>query len=707
MFNYSSFRFCLWMLVSLTGTSLHGQPPILWDKTIGWEGWEDLNGMELVADGIVLAGSSSSVITLGRTAINDYSQNYLVVKLDFDGNILWQKMYGGPALERLWKIIPTRDGGFLLGGYSASEKGYEKTEPGRGGGDAWLVKIDGTGTLEWERTYGGDTLDEAFALRQLPNGDFLVGCTTYSGKSGDKTEPGRGDMDFWVLRIDEKGNKIWDKTIGGDYYDQLNDIELAADGSVYISGGTRSKPNTGELSSDTERGDVDFWLIKMNPDTRQILWNRRFGGTAYDFPYGLCVARDGTIWMGGPSQSKPAPPTASNNGKDAAFLGGTFDGWVVQVAPNGSKLRDMAYGGSGHDEIYFIQEDISESGRILLSGFSNSPVSGNKIQPSRGSYDYWLQGITLTGDKKWEMVAGGSSNDVMFYSAQMPDGSYLLAGTSLSPKSGEKSNDPFVLTMADFWILRTACNLSVSADPQRISLPCAAKPVTMTANLKGTCTGCRFDWSTGDTTAVIGIKPGFNDTVLLTVRDRYSCFANDTIPVKIGPSPEISLGVKDTLLLFGQTLSIGVSNAEFKYLWSTGDTTPVISIRSQGVYSVTTTNAFGCTASTQVTVRQQEVPAWWAPNVFSPNDDGLHDYFNVWFNDRDVKRVVTFQIADRWGSILYKKDDFLPDNDLRKGGWDGFSQGRPAEMGVYVWMARIEFNTGEKETVSGTVTLLR
>ena len=98
MFNYSSFRFCLWMLVSLTGTSLHGQPPILWDKTIGWEGWEDLNGMELVADGIVLAGSSSSVITLGRTAINDYSQNYLVVKLDFDGNILWQKMYGGPAL---------------------------------------------------------------------------------------------------------------------------------------------------------------------------------------------------------------------------------------------------------------------------------------------------------------------------------------------------------------------------------------------------------------------------------------------------------------------------------------------------------------------------------------------------------------------------------------------------------------------------------
>lgn len=288
-------RTCILLLFSFFATSMEGQPPIMWDKTIGWEGWEDLNGLEILDDGILLAGSSSSVVTLGRTAINDYSQNYLVVKLDFSGNIVWKKMYGGPALERLWKIIPTRDGGFLMGGYSISETGYEKTQAGRGGGDAWLVKTDGDGNVEWDRTYGGDTLEEAFALRQLPNGDFLVGCTTYSGQSGDKTEASRGDMDFWIIRIDEKGNKIWDKTIGGDYYDQINDIELAPDGNVYISGGTRSKPNTGEVSGDTERGNVDFWLIKMNPDTRQILWNHRFGGTSYDFPYGLCVAGDGTV----------------------------------------------------------------------------------------------------------------------------------------------------------------------------------------------------------------------------------------------------------------------------------------------------------------------------------------------------------------------------------------------------------------------------
>jgi gliding motility-associated-like protein len=679
----------------------------MWDKTIGWEGWEDLNGLEILDDGILLAGSSSSVVTLGRTAINDYSQNYLVVKLDFSGNIVWKKMYGGPALERLWKIIPTRDGGFLMGGYSISETGYEKTQAGRGGGDAWLVKTDGDGNVEWDRTYGGDTLEEAFALRQLPNGDFLVGCTTYSGQSGDKTEASRGDMDFWIIRIDEKGNKIWDKTIGGDYYDQINDIELAPDGNVYISGGTRSKPNTGEVSGDTERGNVDFWLIKMNPDTRQILWNHRFGGTSYDFPYGLCVAGDGTVWMGGPSQSKEAPPTASNNGKSAPFMGGTFDGWVVQVSPNGSKIRDVAFGGSGHDEIYFVKEDIGESGRILLSGFSSSPVSGNKTEASRGSYDYWLQGITPGGEKKWEMVAGGSNQDVMYYSAQLPDGSYILAGTSLSPKSGEKSEDLFVSGMADFWVLRTACNLSVSADPKQISLPCAAVPVSMTAIPKGSCTGCSYEWSTGDTTATIGIQPGFNDTVFLTVRDRYSCFARDTIPVQIGPSPEVSLGVKDTLLLFGQTLSLGVPNPQLRYLWNTGDTAAVISIKSKGVYSVTATNQFGCTASAEVMVRQQEVPSWWAPNAFSPNDDGRHDYFNIWFNERDVKRVITFQIADRWGSILYKRDDFLPDNDLRTGGWDGTHRGRPADIGVYIWIAQIEYNDGKKEAASGTINLLK
>jgi gliding motility-associated-like protein len=691
----------------LQGIHLFAQPQILWDKNIGWEGWEDLNALQVLPDGIIVGGSSSSVITFNRPAMNnDYSQNYMVAKLDFDGNILWKKMYGGPQLERLWKVIPTQDGGFLIGGTSYSDVGLEKTENSRGDGDAWIVKTDGQGNKLWDKTFGGDTLDEAFALRQLPGGDFLVGCTTFSGKSGDKSDPSRGDMDFWIIRIDQNGNKIWDKTIGGDYYDQINDIELAPDGDVYISGGTRSKPGTGELSSDEARGNVDFWLIKMDPQTRQIKWNRRFGGTGYEFPYALCVAGDGLVWMGGPTQSRPSPAGPSNNGKQAEYFGGVFDAWVVAVDASGKKVRDLAFGGSGHDEVYFIKEDNSESGRMILGGFSNSPVSGNKTEAPRGSYDYWLQGIEQTGEKKWELCIGGENQDVMYYFDQIANGAYILGGTSLSNKSVDKTENLHTNGMADFWIVRTKCAVSVDVDPKQISLPCASNDVSMTAT-PANCKQCQFDWSTGDTTATIALKPGFQDTVYLTLRDRYSCFANDTIPVSIGSPPTIQLLSKDTLLLFGETLQVGGSDPSLNYLWSTGETTAVISIKNKGVYSVTVTNDQGCTATNQIIVRQQDVPAWWTPNVFSPNDDGQNDYFNIWVNDRDVKRVHTFQIADRWGSILYKKDDYLPDNSAVGNGWDGRQNGQYAAPGPYLWIAEIEYNDGIREVLSGTLALIR
>ena len=232
------------LITSACWSPVSAQPAFAWDRTIGWEQWEDLNALNVLPDGIVTAGSSSSVFTFQRPAINDWSQNFVVVKLDFDGKVVWQKMYGGPDLERLWKLIPTSDGGFLIGGESLSGSGFEKTEPSRGKEDFWIVKLDAQGNKQWDKTFGGDTLDALFALRELPGGGYLLGGNSYSDKGGDKSENGRGDMDWWIIRVDAQGNKIWDKTIGGDYYDQLNDIELAADGDVYVSGGTRSAPNT-------------------------------------------------------------------------------------------------------------------------------------------------------------------------------------------------------------------------------------------------------------------------------------------------------------------------------------------------------------------------------------------------------------------------------------------------------------------------------
>lgn len=694
------------LISSAYGSFVSAQPAFAWDRTIGWEQWEDLNALNVLPDGIVTAGSSSSVFTFQRPAINDWSQNFVVVKLDFDGKVLWQKMYGGPDLERLWKLIPTSDGGFLIGGESLSGSGFEKTEPSRGKEDFWIVKLDALGNKQWDKTFGSDTLDALFALRELPGGGYLLGGNSYSNKGGDKSEDGRGNMDWWLIRIDAQGNKIWDKTIGGDYYDQLNDIELAPDGDVYVSGGTRSMPNTGEVGPDIARGDVDFWLVKLNPNTGKIRWDRRFGGKNYDFPYALCVAQSGTVYLGGPSQSPPTTGGGSDNGKNAPFYGFPFDGWVVAVAPDGKKIRDFSYGGSSQDEIYFIKEDISGSGRLVLGGFTSSPVdgTGTRKMASRGSYDYWMQGIEADGTPRWELIAGGSDADVMYYFDQLPSGAYVLGGTSLSTKGLDKSDAVFNPGWADFWVLRTHCDMSVAIDhPDDLEI-CSGIPVPLIA-IGSNCKNCAYEWSTGAFGDTLAVKPGTTDSIAVIARDNYNCFAYDTVFVNIGALPNIDLGLDEVNLIRGETLRVGGADLSMRYQWNTGETTPTILITEKGFYAVTVTDAQGCSATDDITVREKKAQTWWAPNVFSPNGDGRHDLFSIFVDAREVRQVHFFQVADRWGNILYSRKDFLPDSEVE--GWDGNVRGQEVNPGVYFWIASLEYVKGDTESLGGTITVVR
>lgn len=683
-----------------------GQPSFEWDRTIGWEGWEDLNALELVDDGIILAGSSSSVFTFDRTLMNDWSQNYVVVKLGFDGTVLWQKMYGGGELERLWKLIPTSDGGFLMGGESFSGASFEKTEPNRGKEDFWLVKTDADGNKLWDKTFGGDTLDALFAIRELPGGGYLIGGNSYSNKSGDKTEDSRGDMDWWLLRLDPQGNKIWDKTFGGDFYDQLNDIELAPDGDVYVSGGTRSKPGTGEVGNDPEWGNVDFWLMKLDPITGQKRWDRRFGGINYDFPYALCVAKSGIVYLGGPSQSPPVANPGHSGGKTAPFYGFPFDGWVVKVDATGKKIGEFSYGGSSQDEIYFIQEDISGSGRLVVGGFTSSPAgAGTRRMPSKGSYDYWMQGIEADGSPRWELVAGGSEPDVMYYFAQLPTGAYLLGGTSLSPKGLDKSEDIFKAGFADFWILRTSCGMSADIVPQGNLEGCAGTPLSLKATAQN-CKNCTFEWSTGDIAEVLEIAPGTTDSIRVIARDNYNCFAYDSVFVNIGALPQIDLGVENVRIIRGESLRVGgVEDPSLSYAWNTGATTPSILVSREGIYAVTVTDPQGCSGSDTLTVSEAEASVLWAPNAFSPNGDGLHDGFGVFVDETIVKQVLLFQVGDRWGNLLYSLRNFTPVPFETE--WEGVANGQKVDPGVYIWFAEVELTTGRRLTFKGNVTVVR
>ncbi len=671
-------------------------PGLAWDKTIGGDSWDELTGLLTTTDGMIVAGSSRSGTAFGNP--NDYSWNFLILKLDLDGNVVWKRTYGGDQDDRLWEIIPTSDGGFLAGGYSFSGVSGNKSQPSRGDMDVWVIKLDGQGQLQWEKAWGGLYRDELFALLERPGGGYLLGCNSWSEAGPDKTEACRGQQDFWLIGIDAQGNKLWDKTIGGDGYDQINDLEWASDGGVYLAGGTVSAGGSGDLGAEPERGGMDFWLGKFDPGTRQLLWDHRYGGTGEDYPYALLVA-SGKLYWGGRSGSAPAAPGPFNNGKDAPFYGGDSDYWLLELDGNGQKLREWSFGGTGLDDLYSIHENVL--GQLILGGVTDSGISGSKTAPSHGNYDYWLIGLDPDSGQLWERTVGGADNDALTRTALFSDGSLVIGGHSRSNTGFEKTENN--LGVNDFWVVYFECDLTANIIPSGPPSSCSSDPVFLNATVPG-CSNCQYTWNTGSHDSGIEVPNDENAAYSVLAYDERGCIAADTILIEPALPPQIDLGSGDTLVVQGQAPVIGSADPAFRYLWSTGDTTGLIRVTQAGLYSVTFTDAAGCTGTGQIRVKVVYRGKLWVPNVFSPDFNGYNDYACI-FTDESVRRVVTFQVADRWGTLMFRRDDFFP--GFETDGWDGVYRNKPAPPGVYGWFAEIEYTDGSRELFEGSVTIVR
>lgn len=684
------------VLLSVAGWAVAwGQPVFSWDMVLGGESYEELNALEVLPDGILAGGSTRSGIAFG--APGDFSWNILVVKLDFNGNVLWQYTYGGAQDERLWAMIPTRDGGFLAGGYSYSGVGGDKTEPNQGDKDVWIIKLDAQGQLQWDKTFGGLFQDELFSMLEMPGGGYLLGCHSNSGISGDKTEDSRGSHDIWLIRTDVQGNKLWDKTLGGSGYEQINDLAWAADGAVYCSGGSTSLENDGELGPETARGGMDFLLLKINPSDASVYWTRRFGGSGEDYAYSLCPASNGRLYLGGRSGSPVSPAGVFNNGKSSLFYGGASDYWLLELNTDGQKTAEWSFGGSGLDDMYCIRE--KKCGGLLIGGVSDSDVSGNKTAAGRGSFDYWVISLDTDGSTQWEQSIGGTGGDALTQIALLPNGALVFGGHSDSPAGFEKSQS--VLGFNDFWIVSTACSAVASiwaSDPDQ---PCSDESLTLDAQLPN-CQGCTYAWSTGDTDPVIEIPAGAIDTFSVKICTEEDCIAYDTLAIATYLPPVVTLG-PDISINSNATLSIPNSQSDWTYAWSTGSTMSTITTVQAGFYGVTVTDVNGCTGTDLIEVAIEKKHVW-VPNVFSPNDDGYSDYISI-FSDDPALQVITFQVADRWGNLCYRRDNFVP--QFSSDGWNGRWRGQLAPAGVYAWLAIVEFSDGERLLLEGDVTLVR
>ncbi|MEP7319113.1 MAG: hypothetical protein ABI921_10235, partial [Panacibacter sp.] len=234
-----------------------------WDKTIGGSSDDIISSVAQTSDGgYILGGSSLSGISGDKTEANRGMYDYWIVKLDSQRNMEWNKTIGGAYGDNLTTIEQTSDGGYIIFGGSSSNISGEKTDNSRGGADFWLVKITASGVIEWDKTIGGNDADYSYAFEKTADGGYLLGGSSESNISGEKTANSKGQADFWLVKVDAFGNSVWDKTIGGNSSDEMLSFKQTIDGG-YILGGSSYSRISGDKTS-YNRGFQDYWVVKLD-----------------------------------------------------------------------------------------------------------------------------------------------------------------------------------------------------------------------------------------------------------------------------------------------------------------------------------------------------------------------------------------------------------------------------------------------------------
>jgi len=382
---------------------------IRWQRSDGGTQLELSYAMVVLPNGDMLhAGTSDSYTDGNKTnANNGLLVDPWLVRIDANGNKLWDRTVGTTRLDLEPSVGLTSDGGFIFG---AQPIPRSPNKP-----DFMVWRLAANGTQIWNRAYGGTGDDLLTTVQQTSDGGYVLGGDSNSGVSGNKTEPSAG-YDFWLLRIDAEGTVLWDRTFGGDAEDRLRHVRQTADGGFILAGTSKSTASGNKTSPSF--GSNDFWFVRV--DTNGIkLWDRAHGGTGDEVLGGFDLLSDGGVIAGGYSSSE------ANGSKTAPSLG-AWDGWLIRLDADGNRVWDQSLGGSNMDAINTVQQ--TPDGGFIIGADSLSLPDGNKTTPVFGEADFWV--IKLGSEKPhlhWERDGGTQWRLVL---RGLPNQTYHVEGSS-------------------------------------------------------------------------------------------------------------------------------------------------------------------------------------------------------------------------------------------------------------------------------------
>ncbi len=341
---------------------------IQWQRCLGGTGDQKAYSVQQTTDGgYIVAGTSKDTVNGDITTI-DSTYDYWIVKLDDTGAVKWAKSYGGTGNDIPAWIIQTADGGYLVAGSTDSANGDVTLVHGLH--DIWVVKLNDTGALQWQKSFGGTGDDFPKSIEQTTDGGYILAAYTNS-TDGDITS-NHGANDAWIVKLSSVGGIQWQKCYGGSDNDGANFITHSTDSGYVVAGYSNS--SNGDLSVNI--GQSDYWVIKLT-STGGIQWQASLGGLGNEQAQSVAQTTDGGYIVGGWTFST-----------DGNIIGnhGMSDYWIVKLSSAGMQQWQKCVGGEGNDQACEIHQ--ASDGGFIIGGTSNS-IGGN-ASGNNGLNDFWI-----------------------------------------------------------------------------------------------------------------------------------------------------------------------------------------------------------------------------------------------------------------------------------------------------------------------------
>jgi len=419
----------------LSSTAILNAQEVIWQKDIKSSTQDFLSQVTTTVDQQYLI-TGSSIQAAGKTAVSSVASkqnngyDFHLVKLNQQGEEVWEKYFSGQNHDFLSATIATQEGGFLLAGTSHSGLGLDKKDASKGGSDIWLIRINEFGDELWQKTLGTSQDEEARSVIQTADFGFMVAGNVQNSANGF------GSKDVTVTRLDKNGKVLSELILGGRGLDEVEKMIPTPDGGALLGVYSRSSAFVGsgrmEAGSSTINyqpkttnnfGEGDYWVIKLTKDNK-VEWEKNFGGKGDDHLRTMVFTSSGYI-IGGESRSE------RSGNKTVGIEEGT-DIWLISLNTKGEEQWQKSYNFKNRDILMGMNvintRDGKNSKGVLLGGYTQAE---GRIEADDETF--WMIYIDNNGNEQWRKHVKGESRKKEERLSDLKmnkDGSIVLAGTS-------------------------------------------------------------------------------------------------------------------------------------------------------------------------------------------------------------------------------------------------------------------------------------